>query len=400
MKPKLIVFILFSCFFKEAQATPSISGISGTFNHLSTITISGSSFGTRSNFGGFSHAISTFMPVVWKDFEDDLLVSDRLTVENNHLQNWVVENVTPKTNSTEYGKRIYFDEGDGLSRISGLQMTQSGVTGNWFFSYWFLLPDLANANLIDGGKTFRIFGNPATSHNIYLGLVDDSSELTVVTECTSNCGNPSPSEHTKVPGYKLGEWQRVDLAITQNPDQLIVFRNMQKYYCIASDTSTFTDCAWPFQQQYVDNPFDANGHTFVYGHMLDDPATGGDGGNAKFDDLFADYSLARVEVCTKSTWNALITGGGTNVNHCEVQIPTAWNTTSINVTFNTGSLATGSTAYVYVITQNSTAQSFDVNSNGFQIVIGTTSSGGGSTSTSVGKGLNGHSRVGGKAVFR
>lgn len=44
---------------------------------------------------------------------------------------------------------------------------------------------------------------------------------------------------------------------------------------------------------------------------------------------------------------------------------------------NTGSFNSGDTAYLYVITENGTAESFDVNANGFPVTIGETGTSGG-----------------------
>lgn len=381
---------------KELRADPLISSVNGSFDQGSTATITGSAFGTRGNFAGSSHAIPSFLPVVWKDFEDHILNSDGLTEENAGTNSWVVESVTPRIAGNYYGKRKY-DATDG--RIQGLQKVQHGTTGNWFFSFWILWPSVANLGDIDGGKQWRIFGDPTTSHNMYMSSVDDSSELVFQSEYP-----PCSCAIDTLPGNKLGEWERIDIAMTQSPDQFIVYRNMQKKYCIASDTSAFTNCNTYVTKTFVHNPFNADGHTFVFGHMIDGPgAPAGENytgnGNYKEDDLYADYSLAHIEVCSKSTWNALLSGGGTNDNHCEIQIPTNWVDTSISINFNAGSFATGTAAYLYVITENNTAESFDVNANGFPITIGATGGGGGSPGTPH-TGLNGKSKLNGKAVLK
>lgn len=360
---------------KAGNAAPSISGMSGDFDHGAPVTITGSSFGTRGDYNGSSSEIADFLPVVWKNFEDSTLVSDGLTVENNHTQSWVIESTAAKSNSVAHGKRIFYPHGVSVERVAGLQKTQSGTTGNYFFSFWFYLPALSTVTMIDEGKLWRIYGS-ATAGNILMETADNSSEFQTFSECGSNCSPQPPAEQSKVPGFKLGEWQRIDIAMSQSPDQYIVYKNMQKFFCIASATSTFTNCVWPVRQQYVYNPFGGNGHTFLYGHMIYGPSTGGDGGYYKFDDLFADYSLAHVEVCNQPTWNALLTGGASSMTaHCEVQIPTSWSSNSITIDLNTGSFPSGSNVYAYVITENGTAENFDVNANGFAFQIGESGTG-------------------------
>ena len=93
------------------------------------------------------------------------------------------------------------------------------------------------------------------------------------------------------------------------------------------------------------------------------------------DDHFVQFTPARVELCNSSTWVAR--------THCEIQYPTSWSDTSIDIEVNSGSFTTGETAYLYVVDDNS-----EVNSLGYEIEIG--SSGGppdeGSVSQSSGLG--------------
>lgn len=89
------------------------------------------------------------------------------------------------------------------------------------------------------------------------------------------------------------------------------------------------------------------------------------GGNAPpsvtwyMDNIYVDRTLARVEICTNSTWAAR--------GACEVQIPSAWSASSITATVNQGSFANGTTAYLYVV--DSTGA---VNTNGLAVTFGTT----------------------------
>lgn len=373
MRYATLVLILIS---GPVYAVPSISSIDGQFVHGATVTLFGSSFGTRGDFNGSSHDIADFLPVMKKDFEDNTLVSDGVTVENSHSQSWSVEGTTAKTNSTKHGKRFFFNHGDGLDRISGLQKTQTGTTGNWFFSFWFWLPSISTLTMVDEGKIFRVYGD-SPGNNIYLHTRDDSSSMVIFSECSS-C-SPAPTSPERAGGWKLGEWQRVDIAMRQNPSEFVVYRNMQKFFAVAQTTTSFTNVVYSFAQQYVYNPWGGNGHTFIYGHMHYSPSdpTPADGGYELFDDLYADYSLAHVELCSDSTWDALATGGGTSDNHCELQIPTAWSNTSISANLNVGSFTAGTTVYAYVVTESGTAESFDVNPTGFSLVVGEAGEGGG-----------------------
>lgn len=79
------------------------------------------------------------------------------------------------------------------------------------------------------------------------------------------------------------------------------------------------------------------------------------------DDHYIQYNTpARVELCSGSTW---ATRG-----KCEIQIPTAWGTSSITAAVNPGNFASGSTAYVYVVDSAG-----DANATGTAVTIGESS---------------------------
>lgn len=375
MKRTALLLISMSIGIGSAVAVPSISGVSGVFNNLETITIAGSGMGSHPDFNGASHSIPDHLVPVWKDFEDSTLISDGITsIQNNHTQSWILETTGGKVNSGVHGKRIFFAHGDNVDRISGLQKFMSGTTGNFFFSYWFWWPSLENITLADGGKQFRIYGS-GTAANIYVASAENSSSMQWASECHGGCSPDPALTKGKAGGYKLGEWQRIDAVMSQNPSQMVMYRNMQKFYCASPSLTGFTNCVNQYAEQYVYNPFGGNGHDFLFGHMIDSPGDGGDNGYYRMDDLYADYTLAHVELCSKPTWNELITGGGTAANKCEVQIPKNWASTQVAVSFNPGSFTTGQTAYLYVISDGGTPESFDVNPTGFPVVIGQTGSG-------------------------
>lgn len=58
-------------------------------------------------------------------------------------------------------------------------------------------------------------------------------------------------------------------------------------------------------------------------------------------EIYVDNTRARVEICNNAVKSS--------ATHCEIQIPSAWSTTSITATVNQGSFADNSTAYLFVI---------------------------------------------------
>jgi hypothetical protein len=67
------------------------------------------------------------------------------------------------------------------------------------------------------------------------------------------------------------------------------------------------------------------------------------------DDYYVDSSVARVEVCTGSTW---ATRGD-----CEIQIPSAWSANAITIKANQGAIPAGAARYLYVVDPDGVASS-------------------------------------------
>jgi hypothetical protein len=74
------------------------------------------------------------------------------------------------------------------------------------------------------------------------------------------------------------------------------------------------------------------------------------------DDIYIDNTQSRVEVCNNNTFH--------NSTNCEIQIPTVWSKSSIDIIVNKGALESGQTAYLYVIDSQGL-----VNQDGYEIVI-------------------------------
>jgi hypothetical protein len=99
------------------------------------------------------------------------------------------------------------------------------------------------------------------------------------------------------------------------------------------------------RQQWVYAPWDGDGHTIDFGHMID-------GGYWGIDDAFVDYTQARVEVSDSPTWSG--------ASHKEIQIPLSWSPTSIEVRLNRGSFDAVGGKYLYVVEESGA-----VNERGF-----------------------------------
>jgi hypothetical protein len=87
------------------------------------------------------------------------------------------------------------------------------------------------------------------------------------------------------------------------------------------------------------------------------PCPPGSNGWWYWDEIYIDNTIARVELGDSPNWSSC--------NRREIQIPVAWNSSSITVQCNPGAFSSGSTAYLYVMDRNGA-----VNQNGLAVTIG------------------------------
>jgi hypothetical protein len=79
----------------------------------------------------------------------------------------------------------------------------------------------------------------------------------------------------------------------------------------------------------------------VWSYHADDEGTPTPGLELYWDEIYVDRTQARVELGDGPTWAGSA--------HFEIQIPSAWSTTSISFRVNQGTLATDGAAYLYVV---------------------------------------------------
>src|SRR3989344_635013 len=327
-------------FTTQAAGVPSVTSISGTFTEGAAITITGSDFGLHTDY---SPTLSGTLGSAFLDFENGQLTGNGWTIDSAFLPNWRIVTTNTRANSTRYSEKFFnINCGEpGNCRLGGLYLPQTGVPNEWYSTFWFKMP--ANTQ---SGKFFRIYGS-GTAQNIYLSSGGTDTMIRGFSECTS-CGTVDTVWSS--PNAFGSTWHLVETFMKESNNTFKVYMDGV--------------LQWE-RTNWVNNPFGGAGHTWEIGHMIDDPAaSGGLDGAYGFDDVYFDYTQARVMLGNASTF--------ADSTIREIQIPTAWAGGSINITANTGAFASGATAYLYVIDSNG-----NVNTNGFPITIG----GGGSSDT-------------------
>lgn len=341
MKYKLLsvfsVFLSWVFFSLNSNAAPVVSSIDGAATKGKIIIVYGTGFGTRGNFNEGGYAWSGHSPIVgkFKDFEDGSKTSG----------GWY--DAFPAQNSITNGGRTpggkYLTERYVSDERSQVQFSMSKTTGQFYVTFWFMMPPNTQS-----GKIWRIYGS-GSSANIYLSAGCESYLLRGYSECTGPGCSPA-TEWGTGSGFTANTWQRVEIWMNQT-------------------TNTFTTHIDGAQQwtksNWVGNPFVGNGHTMDFGNMIDGPERGcGTAGSYNYDDIYVDYTRARVELCSGSAWGSR--------GKCEIQIPTAWSSsgTSVSVAVNPGSFNANQQAYLYIVDSTGAA-----NANGYPVTIGGTSTG-------------------------
>jgi hypothetical protein len=95
----------------------------------------------------------------------------------------------------------------------------------------------------------------------------------------------------------------------------------------------------------------------VWSYHADDEGSPTPGLELYWDEIYVDNTQARVELGNASTW--------TSSTHFEIQLPTAWEESTVTVTVRRGTFAPSSTAYVYLVNRDGT-----FNEQGFPVTIG------------------------------
>ena len=306
---------------------PEITGVSGTVSHGNSITISGSGFGTRADYGG----TTDFLCAGFSDLNAVGLSGETTNIEWNisaqaeYANQWTAQSTSPRVTGKNFIRRVNSDqnnyEGGGDIGID----PQTGST--WFISWWMRLATAADQQ---SGKFFRIYGSAT---NIYLSAGGENMYLRGYAEYTDPGVYPV---YTSPDVFGNETWQRVDIAMSQDPDWFKVYIDGALQW---QKSSTLPPSGDHQEDQWVENPF-GQGSVGIGGYLDAGFRGYGVDGKYDFDDLFIDYTWARIELGNASTW-----AGST---HREVQLPTAWADGSITAQVNTGSFSSG-TAYLYVV---------------------------------------------------
>lgn len=319
------VIFFFLVLFYYNSCSAQISGISGSFIHGESITISGASFGVK----------SPAPPTRFEDFES----SGSLRVGGATWDDWDysdTDDMTLQSVIANRGQSAQIDQGADneptFVPVIGMVKTVPAVDQR-FYSFQKSYYDWSRTWVGDScnHKIIRVWSDNGTgSQPDFVGNYPINN-ITVegATACTQNVNGvyPAMAENEDVWftfEYFLGQNSAVDqcdgiVMIYQNEAELI---NRSNYAFNDTDTPGLLET---FGLEWSQDGTSPSGTVYTY-----------------VDDVYIDLnSFAHVIIGDAST---LATSA-----HREIQIPSAWADDSVTITVNQGSFADQDTAYLFVV---------------------------------------------------
>jgi len=323
----------------EVPAEPPgfvISSVSGTVEHGEVVTIAGAGFGTK----------SPAAPYKWDNFESYAVGADPAT------GGWY--NIATGSLSTKQPAKINTDQVRGGSFCTKALKQQFyreaggsvygqyfGLTGfpeqqTWYLSYYYRQHD---------GTT----GDPSRNHKL-VGFRAGTPESPVAPQLRHDQYHSATGGHldldesweswTNAYYYTQDTWQRfeylVDLGtpnVANGCAQWFV-DNAIRQPPSSGDASVLARTS----SGYVFDFFLINNYIAQENAALEPVNCPWD---CWIDDVYIDFTRARVEIGNASTWAAC--------THREPQIPTSWSSTSITVVINAGTFSSFTGCYLYVV---------------------------------------------------
>lgn len=318
-------------------AAPVITGVTQT---STTITINGTGFGTRGDYGGSE----TFLMKKWGNWEVETGVTHGgdfgIAGPSNE---WSIQTSGGKTNSTRFIRRQYV-----ATRLAALNYYKgSDTTGTYYDSFWF------NHRVATQGKNHRNYLGPSSSNDNHFLATGGGDGNTQRGQSESNL---VPSRQYNGNGTNIGAgtgWHRIEFLDIRTGS------GTGTVWCWVDGILQWTDPDW-----WVNLDYSPSGHDTQLCNLIE-YASVYPGGQWDFDDWYSDYSQARVELCNSSTTSYSSRGKS------EPQLVTSWSNTQIVCDKNLGIFSNGNSAKIIVIDSSGST------SNVFTISL--SSSGGGDT---------------------
>jgi hypothetical protein len=324
-----------------AGPVPSIGGTLGAMSHGGSVTITGSSFGSKSHAGpaiydDFDNAgaanIDGREPQVHQGIFASYAAWER-GVGGTGAGNIVRDNSTLKARST-YHARAVFDNASFWSLR--LQVTgDSFGTGDERYISFYYRYTRTSASYAKQTKAWIVFPEGSGMDAAYWSTAFDVCESD---GWRKHLTQTADEQESSLSGPELdGEWVRFESWLKLSAPNTANGAWHQTTYRPTLGTPQKDALVW---NDRVMRTSAENWEAWEFGGAFWDMCTTSDTGTVDIDEFYMDSTPARVEVCNAPTFSAS--------TRCELQRATTWSDSSITFIFNQGYLDSG-LAYVYVI---------------------------------------------------
>jgi hypothetical protein len=322
----------------------TITAASGTIAQGSSVTIAGSSFGSKSHPG----------PAIYDDFDDatgDIATPGggrepmihqgvfagysewEYSAGGSGAPNIVRDSVSPKTRSTYHARSVF--SSDSYFRLSVAVSGDSFSTGDERYISFYYRFRKTSADYARQTKAMIVFAEGSITDAAYWSTAFESCELGGWRQHITATGS---EQRSSVSGPALdGEWVRFEMYLRQSAPNTTNGAWYHTTYRPSLGIPAKETLLWDNRIMRSDS---ADWEYWEIGGAYWDMCGSADTGTVDIDEFYMDSTPARVEVCNAPTYAAS--------THCELQVTSAWSDTSITFTFNQGYLASG-TSYVYAI---------------------------------------------------
>lgn len=333
----LAVWIL-ATFASSVVAAPSVTGASGTFSSGSTVTVSGSGFGSNTANQEWTG------PAIEAGTSGSLFSRTNWSGAND----W--SPVTYKTDAAHSGSKslgVCVDTSNNWNGLITYALPDPVNPSDRFYISWWARKNGSNSGQ---WKMLRLSGQDT--------IVDGSEEMVLfnwLQSSTQLVVDPGTSnDQTFYPGsvYVAGDsnWYRQELIVQASSAN----GNNGQATILRSGTGSLASYSTPSTVK----THTSSGNTYSYILFQNYMGNGITGSPCVWmDDIYILNGWSRVEMCDSSTWAGR--------SHCEIQPRVSWSSTSINVTLNPATFSEGSQVYLYVVDSDGAA-----NANGYAITLG------------------------------
>ena len=361
----ILILLIFLILPSLVFGAPSISGVSGIVTNGQTVTVSGNSFGIKSNVA----------PYRWDNFEQG--------VDESLVTGWsggTGDNIAKYSNDIQRGPNGHIITSKHEFRPSqqNISLCQNDYTNGYdvlYIDYWYRLTPVDSSGISGRNyKPWRVWTNDITMQ--FNPGTFPPVEPYGPAGIFSIYDNGSPSQLPEISMWNgedrdYGNWKHEQVAVRVSDPG--VANGVLHRYVNSQPIGPFSD-SLVFRTRNILPTEIRIGHYWATDADPGDPETlpANTGADAYIDDLYIDRTWSRVEIGNASTYSAC--------THREIQIPSNWSTDSINFTINQGSFNNGSGAYLYITDAND-----NTNVNGYPITF--TSGSGDTTAPSAPQGL-------------